>query len=193
MTARAAALLFCALAAAPAAAATDVPAQAAGVAFPATYPAAGQTLQLNGTGVRVFFAVVKGYASALYVSQPTHDAAALLGEPDPKVLFTHFLHNASVAQLRREFSNIHDHYCARNACTPVNEASYQSMLAHLAPVARGDTEAYIVTGAGLQVMHDDKPAFTIDNPAYGHIFLAALLGATSPTPGYRAGLLGKSG
>lgn len=193
MIARRAALAALCLLASPAAFAVSSAATAGGVSFPETFPAGGQTLKLNGAGVRVFFAIVKGYASALYVQQPTHDPAALLGEPDPKVLFTEFLHAASVAQLRREFANVHDHYCAKNPCPPANEASYQAMLAHLTPVSRGETATYIITGAGVEVLRDDKPVFTVDNPDYGRAFLAALVGTTSPTPGYRAGLLGKTG
>ncbi len=178
----------CALSATPARALT-----AGGVAFPDTYPTAGQTLRLNGAGVRVFFALVNGYASALYVETPAHDAAALLAEPGPKVVVTEFLHAADVGQLKREFANVHDHYCARNPCPPGNEASYREMVGHLAPVTRGETATYVITGKGVDVLRNHEPAFSIDNPAYGPSFLAALIGATSPAPGYRAGLLGKRG
>lgn len=161
-----------------------------GATFPDSVTVAGDTLKLNGAGVRVFFAIVNGYASALYVRSPSKLAADVLAEPNPKMLVTRFLHAASVAQLRREFANVHDHYCARNACTRVGEDDYHRMIATLGPVTKDETATYIITDAGFQVLRDDKPVITINDPGYGRVFLEAIVGATSPTPGYRRGLLG---
>ncbi len=166
---------------------------AGGVTFPDTYAVAGETLHLNGAGVRVFFGLVDGYASALYVRSPARSAEAIAAEPGPKILVTEYLHAAGVGQLRREFANVHDHYCARIACTQANEATYARMVASLAPVAKGETSTYIVTDAGLQVLRDGKPLMTLDDPTYGAAFLQAAIGPTSPTPGYRAGVLGTTG
>ena len=166
---------------------------AGGATFPDTYPAVGETLRVNGAGVRVFFGIVNGYASALYVRSPGHAADAVIGQPGPKVLFTEYLHAAGVGQLRQEFANVHDHYCAKVACLPANEVSYHQMVASLGPVTKGETSTYIITDAGVQVLRDNKPFMTIANPTYGPAFLAAAIGATSPTPGYRAGVLGLQG
>ncbi len=163
----------------------------AGIPFPDTLAAAGGTLHLNGAGVRVFFGFVNGYASALYVTTPSHAADTVLGEPNPKILRTEFLHAAGVGQLKREFANVHGHFCAANPCPPANEAAYHQMVDALTPVTKGETATYIVTDTGLQVLSNDKPVMTIANPTYARNFLAAIIGSTSPTPGYRAGLLGK--
>ena len=163
----------------------------AGVAFPDQFATNRETLTLNGAGVRVFFGFVRGYASALYVRSPSRSIDAILDQPNPKVIRTAYLHAAGLGQLRQEFANVHDHYCARNICPPANEASYHQMVATLMPVNRGDTSTFIVTDTGVEVMRDDKSVLTIANPAYGRAFLAAAIGPTSPTPGYRAGLLGQ--
>ena len=163
-----------------------------GTTFPDSVTLAGQTLRLNGAGVRVFFAIVNGYASALYVRSPTRSSADLLAEANPKILMTRFLHAASVDQLRREFANVHDRYCARNACTPAGEDDYRRMVANLSPVTKNETATYVMTDTGFEVMRDDKPVLTISDPGYGRVFLAAIVGATSPTPGYRNGLLGST-
>ena len=119
---------------------------AGGVAFPDTFPVAGDTLHLNGAGVRVFFAIVDGYVSALYVKSPSHSANDILDGPNPKVLYTEYLHDAGVGQLKREFANVHDHYCAKNVCPAANEASYHQTVAALTPVTKGETSTYIITG-----------------------------------------------
>ena len=173
------------LAATPASAVTI-----SGTQFPDQMTVGTTPLALNGAAVRIFFGFVHGYASALYVRTPAHTDGAILGEPGPKVLMTKYLHNASAGQMRREFANVHDPYCAKHACSPANEASYRQMVASLTPVKEGETSTFIITDTGLQVMRDERPVLTINNPAYGGPFLDAAIGPTSPAPGYRAGLLG---
>jgi hypothetical protein len=165
---------------------------AGGATFPDTYPVDGETLHVNGAGVRVFFGIVNGYASALYVRTPAHTADAVINQPGPKVLYTQYLHDAGLGQLRGEFANVHDHYCAKVTCTPANEASYNKMVASLSPISKGETSTYIITDTSFQILRDNKPVMTLDNPTYGASFLQAAIGPTSPTPGYRAGVLGNS-
>ena len=62
----------------------------AGVVLPQQVQPAGmqQTLQLNGAGIRKKF-FVKVYVAALYLPQPTRDAAALLQSPPPNRMLMH--------------------------------------------------------------------------------------------------------
>jgi hypothetical protein len=55
----------------------------AGVDLPDTVTVNGKTLKLNGAGLRKK-AIFKVYVAALYVEQPTHDAAALLSSSQVK-------------------------------------------------------------------------------------------------------------
>src|SRR5215469_17022074 len=62
-----------------------------GVSFPQQIQAQGQTLTLNGLGLRkatVFG--IKVYVGALYVAHPTADAAAILSSKDPSEVELHF-------------------------------------------------------------------------------------------------------
>lgn len=68
-----------ALAALPAMAVTEVK----GVKFPDTYQLNGQTLQLNGAGVRVKV-IIDVYAAGLYVVKPDTNATTLVGQAGPK-------------------------------------------------------------------------------------------------------------
>jgi hypothetical protein len=63
----------------PALAATEVK----GVKFPDTYQTAGQTLQLNGAGVRVKV-IVDVYAAGLYVVKPGTSASTVIDQSGPK-------------------------------------------------------------------------------------------------------------
>jgi len=63
----------------PALAVTEVK----GVKFPDTYQAGGQTLQLNGAGVRVKV-ILDVYAAGLYVAKPATNASAVIEQGGPK-------------------------------------------------------------------------------------------------------------
>ena len=184
----AAALAAVPLAAAPAVAAAAV--TVGGASFPPSVEAAGHTLVLNGAGLRVFFLVVDGYATGLYVPSPAHDAGAVIAEPGPKEIRTVFLHAASADQLRSELGRIHDAYCAHTTCPVADEAAYHALSAHETPVRAGETEAFLLTDDGVSVSRDGAPVLTIADPHFGTALLASMLGASSPTPHYRRALLG---
>lgn len=63
-----------------------------GVKFEPTAQVGGQTLQLNGAGIRtrVFFKV---YVAGLYVPQKSNDAGALLAQKGPRRVAIHMLRN----------------------------------------------------------------------------------------------------
>lgn len=81
-------LLSMALVAMPALAAIEV----GGVKFPETLQLAGQTLQLNGAGVRVKV-IVNLYAAGLYITKTDADPANVIGQPGAKVMKIVLLRN----------------------------------------------------------------------------------------------------
>ncbi len=165
-------------------------ASAGGVTFPPSVDEAGRTLVENGAGLRVFFLVVDGYASALYLPRPAHDLSDVLAEPGPKEIRTVFLHAASAEQLRHELARIHDTYCAHAACPASDERAYATLLSHQAPVRAGEGEQMLLTAGGVTVSRDGAPPFTIADPHFGDALLASMLGPSAPTARYRRGLLG---
>ncbi len=183
--------LLAALLLAPVAARADVTVD--GAVFPATLAAAGQTLALNGVGVRVFFHLVDGYATALYLRAPAHTADAVLAAPAPKAIVTRFLHDASLDQIRSETQAIHRRYCAHATCADTEQAAYTLFVAHLGAVHRGDTQLILLTATGVELRRNDQPVLTIPDPAFGSGLLSSLVGDASPTGGYRRGILGAAG
>ncbi|MCQ8279222.1 chalcone isomerase family protein [Acetobacteraceae bacterium KSS8] len=163
-----------------------------GVTFPDTVQQAGQTLELNGIGKRVFALIVDGYASALYVPKPAHTAEAILAEPGPKLLYTQFLHAASVNQIRNEYKSVYNSYCSNHACSAASKQTFDKILASVQPVKSGDTASYLIDDGNLTLSINGRTVVTAHDPEYVHGMLDSLLGAASPTAGYRNGLLGNN-
>lgn len=164
-----------------------------GTVFPDTLMADGRTLALNGVGVRVFFHIVDGYATALYLARPAHTEAAVIATPNPKAVLSTFFHAASIGQVRDESAGIHRRFCAATACSASDQASYATFMSHLAPAHPGETQLIVVTDTGVDIIRDNQKILTIPDPAFGQNLIRSLLGAASPTAHYRNGLLGVTG
>jgi hypothetical protein len=73
-----------------------------GVTFPEQVQLDGNTLTLNGLGLRqATILKVDVYVAALYVAKVSSDAHALLGSNTPKELILHFVHNVSDDDLKK--------------------------------------------------------------------------------------------
>jgi hypothetical protein len=162
-----------------------------GATFPDSMTVDGKTLVLSGAGKRVMFAIVDVYASALYLSQPATTVDAVLAEPDPKVLVTKYLHDASVAQTQQEYNLIYNRYCGANTCTPAGRASFEKVLAAVTASKVGQTTTYVLDNGTVTMSKDGQQVLTFHDPEYEHGMLASIVGPSSPTPGLRAGLLGQ--
>jgi hypothetical protein len=169
------------------------PAARAAPALPPSVTVDGQVLLLNGSGLRVFFLVVDGYRSGLYLRSPAHDAASVLAEGAPMEIRTVFLHAADASDLRGELNRIHDAYCARNLCSDADAAAYRTLLAHEEPVRAGDTEVIVIDGRGVLISRDGGPPLVIADAHFGTALVGSMLGPSAPTAGFRRGLLGVRG
>ena len=161
-----------------------------GIAFPPSVAVDGRTLVLNGAGLRVFFLMVDGYASALYLPAPAHDLDAVLAEPGPKAVRTVFLHAASASQLRDELGRIHDGYCRRVSCDAADENAYRTLRDHETPVRPGDSETLLVAADGVTVSRNGTVIVRLADAHFGNALLGSMLGPSAPTSGYRSGMLG---
>ena len=73
-----------------------------GADLPDTMTVAGETLALNGAGLRKKF-VVKVYAGALYLKKKSSDANAIASADEPMAIRMHFLYGVSPEQLTDAF------------------------------------------------------------------------------------------
>ncbi|HEX4268222.1 MAG TPA: chalcone isomerase family protein [Steroidobacteraceae bacterium] len=161
-----------------------------GVSFPEHIQARGQTLTLNGLGLRkaTIFGI-KVYVGALYVAHPTADADAILNSRDPVEVDLAFVFRASASQLRDAWE---EGFAKSAAGRP---APLQSRIIQLENwmhgVRSGQRMSFLrIPGVGVQYSLDGAVQGTIPGDDFATAFLAIWLGASPPSPELRAGLLG---
>ena len=84
-------------------AASPAATEVAGITYPAQQTVAGQTLSLNGAGVRYRF-VVRVYTAGLYLSTTARTPQAVMAAPGPKRLHVVMLRDIDANQLGRLFT-----------------------------------------------------------------------------------------
>ena len=162
-----------------------------GVTFPDTYPAAGQTLVLNGMGIRTLTVFnVKVYAAGLYVAQKSGDARAIMASPGPKVILMQFLHTASKSDVEKHYREGEARNCGHGECDPADEADFNKLIAATPGAAVGDTLTYILSSRGVRALFNNRPIGEFNNPDLGLRLLAGFIGPTPPSEDLKRHLLG---
>jgi hypothetical protein len=161
-----------------------------GVSFPEHVQARGQTLTLNGLGLRkaTIFGI-KVYVGALYLAHPTADADAILNSKDPVEIDLAFVFRASASQLRSAWE---DGFAKSASGRP---APLQGRITQLENwmngVRSGQKMSFLrIPGVGIQYSLDGAVQGTIPGDDFATAFLAIWLGSSPPSPQLRAGLLG---
>jgi len=174
----------------PASAATAAARECDGVSFPEHIQARGETLTLNGLGLRraTIFGI-KVYVGALYVAHPTADPSAILGSRDPVQIDLAFVFRASASQLR----NAWDEGFRRSA--PGELAQLRSRITELenrmTTLRSGQRVSFLrIPGVGIRFSLDGVVQGTIPGDDFAAAFLGIWLGGSPPSPQLRAGLLG---
>lgn len=181
------ALLLCLCAAS---AGTAVARECDGVSFPERIEVRGETLTLNGLGLRkATFLKIKVYVGALYLQHPTADAQAILTSRDPAEVDLAFVFRATAGQLRDAWQE------GFEKSAPGRIAQLQSRIAQLdgwmSGVRSGQKMSFLrIPGVGIQYSLDGAVKGTIAGDDFATAFLAIWLGASPPSPELRAGLLG---
>ena len=177
-------LLLCA--ALPARAATY-----AGYTLPDTYAVAGQTLVLNGMGLRTLTIFnVKVYVAGLYLTQKSADAKAIMASSTPKVVLMQFLHAASKSDIEKQYREGEAKNCGHGECAPGDQADFEKLIAETPGREVGQTLAYIMTSKGLEVLADNRPVAQFANADLALRILAGFLGPVPPSEDLKKHLLG---
>lgn len=162
------------------------------VGLPDTYPVGGQTLVLNGIGIRTLTIFkVRAYVAGLYLAKKTTDAAAIMASPGPKVILMQFLHSASKSQIEHQYREGESNNCGHGECSPADAADFEKLVAATPGASVGDTLAYIVTSSGMRVLSNNKPIGEFANPDLGLRILSGFIGAKPPSEDLKAHLLGQ--
>lgn len=163
-------------------------AEVAGAVFDDRVTVGGQTLVLNGTGIRTKF-FIKVYAAGLYLPARQSDAGRILAADEPRRTVLHFLYDVE----RQKMCEAWDDALAGNtprASAPLKQ-KFVSLCAAMDDVDDGDRMVFTYlpgTGTTVEVAGDGKA--TIPGKDFADALWAAWIGAKPATKDLRAGLLG---
>ena len=164
----------------------------AGVTLPDTTTVNGSSLKLNGMGVRTKTMLkVKVYVAGLYLTTPSHDAAAIVAADEAKQVLMHFLYKKvekdKLTEAWREgFAN--------NSATvlPALKARLDEFCALWPDMASG--ERAVITylpGTGTRLELNGKEAGVIPGKDFADALFAVWLGTKPADTGLKEGILGK--
>lgn len=161
--------------------------QHSGVTLPDQLEVAGQTLVLNGMGLRKV-AIIKVYVAGLYVPARTKDAAAILAAT-PRAIRMELVRDVDKGRLTNGFRE----GLVKNGGAKVapHQADVDKFLAMFGDQKKG---AQIVladaAAGGLTVTIDGKERGTIGNREFADLVFAIWLGPKPPNEDLKKGLLG---
>ena len=162
----------------------------AGVTLPDSYPVEGQTLTLNGMGLRTLTILnVRVYVAGLYVAQRSRDAEQILASSTPKVLLLHFLRSGSKEQIARQFHAGEIANCGDGSCNRADQADFDRMVEAAPAVSAGDTFTFVITGHGVGFYANDHLLTQSNRPDLGHLILLGFIGNRPPSEDLRRELL----
>jgi hypothetical protein len=161
-----------------------------GIAFPVHVEARGETLTLNGLGLRkaTIFGI-KVYIGALYVAHPTTDAGAILMSHDPVEMRLRFVFHVTAGQLRDAWREGFEK-SARGEL-PRLRTRIAQLNGWMAGVGSGQEMTFLsIPGVGIRYSLDGAVKGTIAGDDFATAFLSIWLGSSPPSRALRAGLLG---
>jgi hypothetical protein len=162
-----------------------------GVTLPDTYMVNGQSLPLNGMGVRTLTIFrIRAYVAALYVAKPSHDAAEILASKESKVIVLQYIHSGSKALVEKEYREGEANNCGNGECSPSDQADFERLVAAAPAVSPGDKTIFVFTGKGLKVFANETMIGDYADADLAYHMLAGFIGKHPPSEALRNGLLG---
>lgn len=165
----------------------------AGVTLPDTLAVDGQTLALNGLGLRTLTIFhVRAYVAGLYVPQRSGDERQIVASPGPKAIVLQFLHSASKSAVERQFHTGETVNCGSGGCDPADQADFDRIVGSAPSVDVGDTFTFALTNRGVRFYANGRLLAQSSRPDLGRLFLLGFIGAHAPSEDLRAHLLGRA-
>lgn len=158
--------------------------------FPETWVADGETLVLNGAGIREYGVFgIDVYVAALYLPELMQDATAILDHPGPKVLHMHVLRGASAEVTSRAWEPYLRNNCGGDCEYPARHA--KQFLNLLPATVEGETQTYVFTDDRLEMLRDGEFLSTMAGGGFARLLLSTWIGAAPSTEALKAALLGR--
>jgi hypothetical protein len=162
-----------------------------GVDVPESVVVDGQTLHLNGAGLRQIPVLgINIYVAALYLPKPNHDPAAIMAAPATKVIVLHFLRAATKAQVEGQFRKGERINCGDGECSQADLPDFENLVAASPAVAVGDTSTFIYEPSRLRVLANGKLIGDYHDPDLSAQLLRGFIGNHPPTESLKSALLG---
>jgi len=160
----------------------------AGVKIEPVVTAHGQTLHLNGSGIRKKF-FVKVYVGSLYTEHRLSTAAEALRDPGDKLIRMNFLHSKVEAEKIREAFR---EGLANNAPEQLGTAEFRQFLGLFRDdLKRGDQLDLLFTAGAVGVRLNGADLGSVASRRLGAGILAIYLGDRPADQGLKEGLLGR--
>lgn len=163
-------------------------AELAGVSMPDTTEIGGQTLVLNGMGLRKKL-FIKVYVAGLYLTEKAKDAATILSVDGPRHMEMHFLYDVGKNKLCDAWNEgLENNTPGASAQTKQGFATLCDLMADMED---GERMAYTyVPGEGTTVTIRGEAAGTIPGKEFADALFACWIGSSPPSADFRDGLLG---
>jgi hypothetical protein len=161
-----------------------------GIAFPDTITLGGETLRLNGLGLReATIFKVDVYVAALYVAKPSSDPKTLITAKTPKQLVLQFVRDVDVDDITDAWTEGFDK--TAGAAVAAIQPQIDQLNGWMAPMVEGKRMVFSdLPGNGLEVTVGGVKKGTIKGGNFAEAFLTIWLGDDPPNAGLKDGLLG---
>jgi len=167
-------------------------AQISGVDVPGTITVNGQTLTLNGAGLRSMF-VFDVYVAALYTAAASQDAEAIINDTQPRVIALTLLRDVDAASLMGSLkTGLRDNHdsTALAALDPAIK-SLEQIVASIGNGQKGYVIQIAADAQGVSLRLNDKDLGRIDEPNLSAAMLRIWLGENPTQSSLKKDLLGK--
>lgn len=161
--------------------------QLAGVTLPDQATVGGQSLVLNGMGLREKF-FIDVYVGGLYLPERTTDGATAISRDVPKRLVMHFLYSKVT---RDQLCDTFAEGVANLPNPGAVQDRFDRLCGLLEDVTSGDRIAFdYVPGSGTTVTVKGSPRGTIEGADFMKALFTIYVGPKPPTAKFKSGLLG---
>ena len=164
--------------------------EVAGVKVPAEVAVAGETLQLNGAGVRKKFVFVKVYVGSLYTAGKAASTAEVLALPGNKLIRMDFLYKqVEKSKIIDAFAEGFQNNSPQLVATPMTREFFSWFKNDF---VAGDQVDLILNADGkVSATHNGKELGSIDSKELADGILLIYLGEKPADEDMKAGMLGK--
>lgn len=158
-----------------------------GVTFPDTATVGGQSVTLNGMGVRVAYIFVKVYVGGLYLATPTHDGTAAVQTDEPKRVLLQFLRDVTHEEMVKAMREGFAHTAAASMQPQVDQ--FSGFFTQ--PLVTGSQASFdYVPGTGTTVVIGGQTKGTIPGADFMRALWGIWLGDKPADANLKAGMLG---